>query len=107
VRREILARLEAARGAGRNVVLDVPLLLERGLIEACDRVLFVAVGDAARRARALARGMPEADWQQREASQAALADKQARADAVVDNSGDLAATERAVDAILDRWLAPG
>ncbi|MEZ5989112.1 MAG: dephospho-CoA kinase [Planctomycetota bacterium] len=100
----IRARLEAALARalaeGSSVVLDVPLLLEGGLVDRCDVVVFVDVPDPVRRTRAQARGLTAEDWRRRERAQAPLELKRARADRVVDNSGDLAALRRAVAALL-------
>ena len=48
IRGRILDRLAAARAAGASVVLDVPLLLEGGLIEECDESVFVEVAQEIR-----------------------------------------------------------
>jgi dephospho-CoA kinase len=43
---------DAARDGEWLVVLDVPLLLENGLIDACDATIFLDASLATRRARA-------------------------------------------------------
>lgn len=96
----IEARLHAARAAGRSVLLDAPLLLETGLDRLCDTVVLVDAAAATRAARAHARGWTEAAWQQREAAQAPLAAKAARAAFVVHNDGDLQTTAAQVAAVL-------
>ena len=100
VRRRILAAMDEAAAAGQSVVLDVPLLLEGGLVDFCDLVVFVEVSDAARRARARGRGWDEDELARREAAQAPLVEKRRRADRVVPNEDDLEATRAAVDALL-------
>lgn len=100
IRRAILADAERALAAGESVLLDVPLLLENGLIERCQATVFVDASEAVRRARAASRGWPEGELERRQATQAPLAEKRARADFVIDNDGPLAATERAVEAVL-------
>lgn len=102
VRNETLAAIAAAKAAGDSVLLDVPLLLERGLIEACDHVIFVHASDATRRARALARGWTEGELERREGTQASLDNKRARAGFVIDNDGSLEATRRQVGEVLRR-----
>ncbi len=99
IRAALLGDLERALVRGECVVLDVPLLLEKGLIERCDLVIFVDVRDSVRRARALARGLSAEDWARREAAQAPLRQKRARADVVIDNSGSPAATRIQLDRI--------
>ncbi|MBL8726857.1 MAG: dephospho-CoA kinase [Planctomycetes bacterium] len=100
IRARILAELAAARAAGTSVLLDAPLLLETGLIECCDEVVFVDADETERRRRAALRGWPAGELERREAAQAPLASKRARAGHTVDNGGDLAATARQVDAVL-------
>lgn len=100
IRAELEAELAAALAAGRSVVLDVPLLLERGLIDRCDHVVFVAAGEATRLERARARGWDAEELRAREASQATLAQKQGRSSFTVTNDGDLSRTRRQVEGIL-------
>lgn len=108
IRAAILATLAAARLAGASVLLDVPLLLEGGLIEHCDEVVFVDAAEPVRRARARARGWTEDELPRREAAQAPLAMKKARATTTIHNDGDLADTARQVAAALARWsTTPG
>lgn len=108
IRARLLADLAAAKARGESALLDVPLLLENGLIEQCDHVVFLDVPLAVRQARAAARGWPPGELERREAAQAPLASKRARARFVLDTSGDLAALRAGVAAILDqlRQAAP-
>ncbi|MGE0141962.1 MAG: dephospho-CoA kinase [Planctomycetota bacterium] len=104
VRAEIRRQVEAARCAGRSVLLDVPLLLEGELGQLCDKVVFVAARDEVRKARAMQRaGWDESEWRRREANQLALSLKESRADATIPNDGDLAVTRHAVAMLLARW----
>ena len=100
VRQRILARLTEARAQGDSVLLDVPLLLEGGLVDHCDAAVFVATDREERLRRAAARGWAPDELDRRERAQAPLAEKQARARFTVDNGGSLAATEAQVDAVL-------
>lgn len=100
IRARILGDLAAARERGDSVLLDVPLLLENGLIDQCDHVVFLHASQATREARAAARGWTPEELARREAAQAPLATKRARAAFVVDNDGDLATMERDVAALL-------
>lgn len=102
IRARILADLAAAVAAGHSVLLDVPLLLENGLIEHCDHVAFLHASTATREARARSRGWHAGELARREATQAPLATKRARAGFVIDNDGDLAIMQRDVAAMLDR-----
>lgn len=102
VRAATLAAIAAAKGNGDSVLLDVPLLLERGLVEECDHVVFVHASDATRRARAATRGWAEGELERRERAQSSLADKRSRADFVVDNDGTLEAMRQKVADVLRR-----
>ncbi len=53
-------RAEAAGGETRVVVLDVPLLVQSGWADACDRIVVVECDEAVRRARLAARGLDPA-----------------------------------------------
>ncbi len=96
IRARILAELAAARAAGQSVLLDAPLLLEGGLVAWCDHVVFVAAPAAVRAARAAARGWAPGELERREAAQAPLGEKLARAAHTIDNGGSLADTARQV-----------
>ncbi len=102
IRARIVAELSEAKAAGRSVLLDAPLLLEGGLIDLCDHVAFVDATDAVRAERAAARGWHAGELQRREAAQAALPAKRARASQVLRNDGDLASLHHQIDAMLDR-----
>lgn len=122
VRRSLWEGLERAEqvAAAAWVVLDVPLLLENGLSKACDTLLYVAVPDALRCARACARhGWDEETWRAREAAQISVSEKEAAADAILSNAGgvddlriavrDLLPVLRALPprSLRDRWPDPG
>jgi dephospho-CoA kinase len=92
---------EAARG--RDIVLDVPLLLESPLAARVDRWVFIDTPETLRDARLASRGWSPGERVRREARQAALAEKRARADAVLENSGAIGDLGRAVEALLLRW----
>jgi dephospho-CoA kinase len=102
IRAQVLAAVAAAKARGESVLLDVPLLLENGLIEACDAAVFLDASLATRQARAAARGWADGELERREAAQAPLAQKRARARFVIDTNGDLPAMHRGVAAVLDQ-----
>jgi dephospho-CoA kinase len=106
IRKAITAELDAALARGQSVLLDAPLLLEGGLIDRCDVVVFVHADPASRAVRARARGWTDAELERREAAQAPLPQKRARAAFAIDNDGPLDATRRQVDDLLRR-LAGG
>ena len=78
-------------------VLDAPLLLESGWDRLCKELIYVDAPQAARRARALARGWNEEDFAAREAAQQSLESKRDRADVIVDNSGSPEQTRAQVE----------
>ena len=83
-------RLRAARAAGKKAaVLDVPLLFEAGWDVLADEVWVVALPAEEQLARLLARdkSMSEGEARARISAQMPLAEKCARADVVIDNSG--------------------
>ncbi|MFO0934718.1 MAG: dephospho-CoA kinase [Planctomycetota bacterium] len=83
------------------LLLDVPLLIEVGLDRRCDTLWFVDAPDAVRFARARERlKLTPDDVRKREAAQAPLDRKRARADVVLDNGGTLDALETQVEAAL-------
>lgn len=92
-------RQAGAAGRKHTVVVDAIRLIEGGYGAICDAVWVVACeGDAQVRRLVEQRGMSEADARQRIAAQPPQAEKLAVADIVIDNSGDLAATEAQVEA---------
>jgi dephospho-CoA kinase len=98
VGKEIARRLEAERGGDRVVVLDIPLLVEGGRYQVAGVVVVDVDPDVAVERLVRFRGMSEADARARMANQVSRADRLAKADWVIDNSGDHAALERHVDA---------
>jgi dephospho-CoA kinase len=88
------------------VVLDVPLLFEKGGAEDTDAVLVVTASPEVQRARVLARpGMTEQRFAQVLRLQVPDAEKRARADHLIDTGAGLAETEAAVRALVDKLSA--
>jgi len=103
VGKEIARRVDQERAGQRVVVLDVPLLVEGGrqivtAIIVVDAPVEVAVDRLVR-----LRGMDEADVRARLARQATREERLAKADFVVDNSGDRASLDPQIDALWS-WL---
>lgn len=102
-----LARLRKAPDAGgeRTVaVLDVPLLVQSGWAEACDRLVVVECADAIRRDRLAARGISAEQQAAREAAWGRGFRPELvpwRKTTAVDASGDLTYTLRQVDRFWD------
>lgn len=84
------------------VVFDIPLLFEKGGVDEVDAVLVVSAPAPVQRARALARGMTEARFEQILGLQLADAEKRARADYLIDTGASLAETEAAVGRLVDK-----
>jgi dephospho-CoA kinase len=108
-----LIRIEAERRIGEEpqapvVVYDMPLLVETGQSDLVDVVVVVDVPEEVQLDRAVRlRGLDEDDVQRRMSVQASRADRLARADVVLDNSGGLARTHEQVDALWDRLTESG
>jgi dephospho-CoA kinase len=101
-------RTEAAGWHEPYGIISAPLLLERGsLLEDIERVLVVDVPADVQVARAVARGgIDAATVRAIMATQLARAERLARADDVIDNSGPLAALEPQVAALDARYRGP-
>lgn len=85
---EIARRIEAERAGDRVVVLDVPLLVETGRQGVAGIVVVDTPAEVAITRLVRNRGMTEADARARMARQASREERLARADQVIDNSGD-------------------
>jgi dephospho-CoA kinase len=104
---EIAARLEAAQGSGRVVVLDVPLLVESGRDDLVALVVVDVDPEVAVERLVAQRGMREDDARARMKNQASREDRLAKADFVIDNSGSREQLARDVDALWERLVALG
>jgi dephospho-CoA kinase len=90
------------------VVYEAPLLFEAGAEHRVDRVLTVMVDPETQRARVAQRDrLPAEEVETRIAAQWPQAEKVARADYVIDNSGSLAETRRQVAALHHYLLSSG
>jgi len=91
----------AAHRDSAMVVLDIPLLFEKGRPPGLDTVLVVSAPAARQRARVLARpGMTESKFERIVALQMPDAEKRALADVVIDTGVSLAETRTQVNAII-------
>jgi dephospho-CoA kinase len=87
----------AADGQLHVLVLDAPVMLKAGWDQFCDLLVFVEADRSIRLQRAMSRGWTAEELARREAAQEPVASKRRRADAVIDNSGPVAATESQVE----------
>ena len=100
IRRAAEERLRAARAQDKTAaVLDVPLLFEAGWDALADEVWVVALPAEEQLVRLLARdkSMSEGEARARISAQMPLAEKCARADIVIDNSGTLGETRECIE----------
>lgn len=107
IRRRLLELLEHHRSQSRDVLLDVPLLLESDYARFCDGMVFLQVPEAVREARAQMRGWQPGERSRREAHQTDLKTKEAAATWVIENGGDAANLPAQVTAIVASLPGPG
>jgi dephospho-CoA kinase len=104
---EIARRLQAEQDTDHLVVLDVPLLVESGRDDLAALVVVDVDPEVAVARLVEHRGMQEADARARMANQVSRADRLAKADLVIDNSGTLADLTERVDALWPQLVALG
>lgn len=98
--RQDRAAFLAAHATSPIVLLDIPLLYESGLSDACDAVVVVTAPAEVQRERVLARGMTEAEFALILSRQMPDAEKRARADYVIATTS-LEAARAAVKDVLE------
>ncbi len=90
--------VEWHRNTDNVVVFDAPLIIETGFHEACDFVVVVSASEEQRIERLQRdRGMTAAEASVRIAAQTGAAEREAVADVIIDNDGDLEALEHTID----------
>lgn len=103
---EIRRQIEEARRNGAPaIVVDAPLLLEAGLAELCDVLVYVRCPRSERLARAAKRGWDPAELARRESRQQPIGAKRARARFVIDGYGTLENTFKQVQELWQETLA--
>jgi len=109
VRRAVLARLARWRreGWGGLVVLDAALLVESELAYPLDALLVVVAPEERRLERLERRGVAREEALRRMRAQAGDAEKRARADHVIENTGTLEDLEREVERVLSELGGDG
>lgn len=101
--REEIAKAQADPAVS-FIVVDAAIMLEAGWNKVCDALVYVDAPRSLRLERVQKlRGWTEADLANREAVQMPPEKKKARADAVIDNSGSVAATQTQVQALCQQW----
>ncbi len=100
-------RLDRAVEAGATVVVyDMPLLVETGQGELVDLIVVVDVAVEVQVARAVSRGLDEADVRRRIEVQASREERRAAADVVIDTSGSIEDTRAQVDRLWQSLTSP-
>jgi len=103
IRERLLAKLE--RLDAPYVIIAVPLLIETDFAKLVDRILVVDAPVEVQLARLMARdGSTRAEAQAIIDAQVDRETRLARADDIIDNSGDLASTRAQVEALHRRYL---
>ncbi len=105
--KESLSRLADLGARNPVVVLMAPLLLEHGAEAIVDQVWVVDLPPEEQIRRLTRRdGLPREEALRRIRTQMSAAEKAARADVLIDNSGALEQTAALVDAAWEDWVAP-
>jgi dephospho-CoA kinase len=102
---EIARRLAAEAETDHVVILDVPLLVESGRSDLAATVVVDVDPEVALERLVEQRGMRADDARARMARQASRAERLARADFVIDNSGSLADLDAQVEALWPKLQA--
>jgi dephospho-CoA kinase len=103
VRAEIARRIAAEAGTDHVVVVDTPLFEVTSDVEFAAVVVVDVPPDVAVERLVTQRGLTEADARARIAKQIGREERIAKADRVIDNSGDLAALDAQIDELWE-WL---
>jgi len=100
--------VEARRGTDDIIVFDAPLIVETGFHDACDVVVVVTALEEERVARAVRdRGLTADQARARIGAQIGDAQREAVADVVIRNDGDVAQLEARVDDLWERLRVGG
>jgi dephospho-CoA kinase len=106
--RMLAETVEARRGTDDIIVFDAPLIVETGFQDACDVVVVVTAPVEDRVARAAQdRGMTADQARARIGAQIGDAEREAVADVIIRNDGDVARLEARVDDLWERLRAEG
>ena len=98
-------QFDAASTQTAAYVIDAPLLIEAGLEELCDALIFVDASNEIRSSRVKeTRGWSPKELERREAAQIPLDMKRLSADYIVSNEGSRAEAESQIQAILKNIL---
>ncbi len=106
--RMLAEAVEARRGTDDIIAFDAPLIVETGFHDACDVVVVVTALEEERVARAVRdRGLTADQARARIGAQIGDAEREAVADVVIRNDGDVAQLEAQVDDLWEQLRAGG
>lgn len=108
VRKEMLRQRDDYVEQGtRAVVLDIPLLFESKLTHFVEKILVVSVRPDVQIDRLMKRNtLSKKEAESRIASQIPVQEKEALADAVIDNNGSKECSFEQLEALLSKWNIP-
>lgn len=105
IRNEMIRQKEhwLAKGA-HTVIMDIPLLFESKLASFVEIIIVVSVTPEIQKQRLIARNsLTEQEAIDRINSQLPMLEKEAGADAVIDNNGSIEETRLQVESIIEKW----
>lgn len=102
---EMMRQIQELADTDKVVVLDIPLLVESGRDDLAALVVVDVDPELSLQRLVENRGFSEEDARSRMARQVSREDRVAKADVVIDNSGDLDALHAQVDALWERIQA--
>jgi len=103
--RQSFEKLVKAAPSNAIVINQIPLLVESNHDYKFDKVIAISVSDQIRRRRLLERGLSQSDIDQRMSAQASDPQREAIADFIIENSGDLAELTHSVTEIWQKLMA--
>lgn len=105
IRAEMLRQRDEHLASGeKTVIMDIPLLFESKLQHFVDKILVVSVSEEVQLKRLMARnGFSEEEARARIATQISVAEKAAKADAVIENDGTVEETAEQLETQLRDW----
>ncbi len=107
ITQRLVRQLDAMRAQSvPAVVLDAPVMFKAGWDRLCDRIVWVEADRDTRLRRAAERGWDAGELDRREALQAPIEWKRARATDVIDNSADENSTFSQVQRLWQGWRLP-
>ena len=87
----------------KPVVVEVPLLFESGFLEPFDYIVCVSAKPEVIQIRMQKKGITAAEIESRSSSQWKISEKEKWSDAIIENSGTRAKTEKQVGALMHRF----